>query len=365
MLLYICLTIWFFILLLAGLRPGSIIVADSWPALPEDNVEKRNQSIVLILCGLSFLVLWFLTAFRSREIGNDVKNYLVYFQWFSNGPIDHPKVEIGYQLLNFLIWKISSDGHIFLLTMATIMYCGLGLYFYKFSNNLAFTLCLFFSCFFSIYTSILRQGMAMIVALYGYQLLKNKRRILAALVFLLATSFHTTAFLCFLLFLNFDILKKWWFVLGITAACVIASLSGVMKSAVNLVFPKYTHYFAGQYAGSGWLAISVFLFTYIVFYLLVSKSLDEDNKSDNVIATNFTLLLLLTAFGYAVNLFERAGEYFLLIGITELPNVLYRGKVKHFRFWLLMIGTFYLILFILILIYRPGWNHLYPYEFWH
>ena len=207
--------------------------------------------------------------------------------------------------------------------------------------------------------------MAMVIALYGYQLLKNKKRILAGLVFLLAASFHTTAFLCFLLFLNFDILKKWWFVLGITAACVIASLSGVMRTIVDIVFPKYTHYFESEYAGSGWRAITVYLLTYIVFYLLVAKSLDADNKTDNVIATNFTLLLLLTAFGYAVNLFERAGEYFLLIGITELPNVLYRGKVKHFRFWLLMIGTFYLILFVLILIYRPGWNHLYPYEFWH
>ena len=176
---------------------------------------------------------------------------------------------------------------------------------------------------------------------------------------------YFTAFLCFLLFLNFDILKKWWFVLGITAACVIASLSGVMRTIVDIVFPKYTHYFESEYAGSGWRAITVYLLTYIVFYLLVAKSLDADNKTDNVIATNFTLLLLLTAFGYAVNLFERAGEYFLLIGITELPNVLYRGKVKHFRFWLLMIGTFYLILFVLILIYRPGWNHLYPYEFWH
>ena len=103
MLLYICLTIWFFFLLLAGLRPGSIIAVNSWPALPDDMAEKRNQSIVLILSGLSFLVLWFLTAFRSRAIGNDVENYLVYFQWFSNGPIEQPRVEIGYQLLNYLI----------------------------------------------------------------------------------------------------------------------------------------------------------------------------------------------------------------------------------------------------------------------
>ena len=365
MLLYICLTIWFFFLLLAGLRPGSIIAVESWPALSDDKTEKRNQFIVLSLSGISFLLLWFLTAFRSSVIGNDVRNYLTYFRWFSNGLIFNHKVEMGYQLLNLFISIFTTDGHVFLIIMATIMYSGLGLYFYKYSKNPAVTLCLFFCCFFSVYTSILRQGLAMVVALYGYQLLKNKKKILAALVFLLAASFHATAFLCFLLFLDFDILKKWWFVLGITAVCVFASLSGVMKSIVKIVFPKYVHYFETEYAGSGWFAISVYLFIYIILYMLVSKSLEANNKSDNIIATNFALLPVITAFGYYVNLFDRVAEYFLLIGITELPNVLYRGKIKHFRFWLFAIGTFYLILFILILIYRPGWNHLYPYEFWH
>ena len=162
--------------------------------------------------------------------------------------------------------------------MATIMYCGLGVFFFKFSKNPAVTLCLFFSCFVSVYTSILRQGLAMVIALYGYQLLKNKKRILAALVFLLAASFHTTAFLCFFLFLDFDILKKRWFVLSLAALCVIASLSGIMKSIVSILFPKYVGYFEGQYAGSGWLAISVFLFSYTVLYLLASKSLDDNSK---------------------------------------------------------------------------------------
>ena len=48
MLLYICLTICFFGLLLAGLRPGSIIAVESWPALPDDKNEKRYQIIVLL-----------------------------------------------------------------------------------------------------------------------------------------------------------------------------------------------------------------------------------------------------------------------------------------------------------------------------
>ena len=41
------------------------------------------------------------------------------------------------------------------------------------------------------------------------------------------------------------------------------------------------------------------------------------------------------------------------------------GKIKHFRLWLFGICIVYLAFFIATLIYRPGWNHLYPYEFWH
>ena len=365
MLLYICLTIWFSLLLLIGLRPDSIAAAECWPVLPEGKKERTNQIIAYIVTFLSFVLLWGLTAFRSSAIGNDTANYLAYFKIFSNGPDKVSKVEIGYQYLNYLIWKITNDHHAFLIIMATIMYGGIGVFIYKFSKNPAVSLCLFYSFFFSVYTSILRQGLAMVIALYGYQLLKNRKRILAALLFLLAASFHTTAFLCFLLYIDLDILKKWWFVLGLTVLCVIISLSGVIKTVVSIVFPMYTHYFEGQYASSGWLAISFFLFSYVIFYILISRSLSENNKADNIVAANFTLLLMLTAFGYSVNLFERAGEYFMLIAVVELPNILYRGKVKHFRLWLFIICLVYLVFFVLTLIYRPGWNHLYPYEFWH
>ena len=355
----------FFLLLLMGLRPDSIEAVESWPGLPAEKKARTNQYIVSFFSLILFILLWGLTAFRSKAIGNDTANYLMYFALFSKGLDVSSYVELGYQVLNYIISKFTQDPHHFIIIMATVMYGGIGLYLYRFCKNPAIALCLFYSLFFSVYTSILRQGMAMVIALYGYQLLKDGKKIPAAILFAVASFFHNTAVLCFLLFLNFNILKKWWFVLGLTVLCAVISLTGVMKMVVNAILPKYTHYFEGQYASSGWLAISFFLFVYVVFYILICKSLDDNSKTDNVIAANFSLLLMITAFGYAVNLFERAGEYFLLIGISELPNVLYRGKVKNFRIWLFAIGTIYLIFFVLVLIYRPGWNHLYPYEFWH
>lgn len=365
MILYICITIWLFIILLLGLRPDSILVAESWPDLPKDKVARTNYKIVSVFVFTALVFLWFLTAFRSQYIGNDTRNYLWYFTRFANGVDRSSRLEIGYKVFNYWLSKITRDHHAFLIIMATIMYCGVGLFIHKHSKNVAVSLCLLYCFFFSAFTNIFRQGMAMVIALYGYQLLKNGNRIPAALLFLLATTFHSTAFLCFFLLLDLKILEKRWFVLGLTVFCVIISFTGVLRLAVNVFLPRYSSYFEGQYASSGWLAITFYLLTYIVYYFLVNKSLDSDSKTDKIIATNFTLLLILTAFGYAVNLFERAGEYFLLIAVTELPNMLYRGKVKNYRLWLFGICVVNLIFFILVLKYRPGWNHLYPYEFWH
>ena len=314
--------------------------------------------------GVLFFLLWFLTAFRSAEIGNDTQNYLWYFNYFSRGINHASKIEIGYQILNYLLNQFTHDQHAFLVIMASLMYGGIGLYISKYSRNTAISICLFYCFFFSVYTNIFRQGMAMLIALYGYQFSKNGKKLPAALLFLLATTFHTTAVVCFLLLFDLKILEKKWFVLGLTLFCAAVSLTDVLKVLVNAIVPRYATYFEGQYASSGWLAISFYLLTYLVFYFLVNRSLDYDSKADKIAATSFSLLLILTAFGYAVNLFERAGEYFLLIAVTELPNMLYRGKVKQFRLWLFGICAVYLVFFILILHYRPGWNHLYPYEFW-
>lgn len=364
MALYLWLTAWFFILLGLGLRKDSIYLAEIWPRLPEDKKLRRDQLTVLVLVLVSFVLLWFLTAFRSSEIGNDTKNYLISFGILRNSFSDKFLAEYGYQLLNIIINQFTHDKHAFLIIMATIMYGGLGFYIYKYSKNPAVSLCIFFGCFFSSYLCIFRQGIAMIIVLYGYEFLKRGKKIPAALLFLLATTFHTTALVAFLLFLDLKIFGKRWFVFSLAALCAIVSRLGVFETLVDMIVPRYTHYFHSKYASSGWLAITYYILLYAVIYYLISASLIEEERSDRTVAANFTFLLFFTAFGYAVNLFDRVGEYFLLIGVTEIPNMLYRGKVKHFRLWLFGVCAVMLIMFVLILIYRPGWNHMYPYEFW-
>lgn len=364
MLLYVGITLWVFIIFLIGIRPDSIEASDCWPDSPVSKVAQSNKRIAFALVSITFILFWILTAFRSAQIGNDTATYIYYFNIYSKGLDLTRTFEPGYQALNYIIGIITTDPHIFIIIIATIMYGGVGWYIHKYSKNTAVSLCLFYCYFFSMFTSIFRQGIAMIIVLYGYQLLKERKRILATLLFILATTFHTTAIVSFLLFLNFEAFKKKRYVFGLTLLSAIISSTGILNTIVNAIVPRYAHYFESKYASTGWLAVSYSLIIYVIWFLLISKSVNENEKKDRVVAINFAMLLIFAAFGFSVNLFTRLGKYFLLIAIVEIPNMLYRGKVRHFRLWLLGLCMFLLVMFIITLIYRPDWNHLYPYEFW-
>lgn len=365
MILYVSITIWMFAIMIIGLRPDSQIVADLWPDKPTSGIPKTNLKVCNSLAVITLLFFWFLTAFRAENIGNDTSTYIYYFKIFSNGGIDKSRTfELGYQYLNVLIGKLTTDPHIFLIIIASIMYLGTGIYLFKYSKNILLSLCLFYCVFFSIYTSMFRQGIAMIIVVYAYELLKEKKRIFAALLFVLATLFHTSAIVCFLLFLNTRLLKKRWVVLLITAICGLLSISGVFNTVISMVVPRYSHYFMSRYASTGWLAVSYDVIRNLIWFWLGSKAVDISDQDNQLAVTDLTFLLIFGAFGYSVNLFTRAGEYFLIIAITELPNLLYTKSIKHHRIWMFCICTVMLIMFILTLIYRPGWNHLYPYELW-
>lgn len=364
MLLYVGMTFWVFILLIIGIRPDSKEVAENWPYPPKSYVARSNKRIISAMTTLTFLFFWFLTAFRSAQIGNDTNTYLYYFDLFSQGVDVSTRFEIGYQYLNFIIGKITTDHHSFIIIIASLMYFGVVWYIYRFSKNIPLSLCLFYCYFFSIFMSIFRQGIAMIIVMYGYHYLKQEKKHLAFVLFLLAITFHSTAIVCFLLFFSTNLCFKKRFVLGGVIVCSLLGGGNVIFSIVERLFPMYIHYFSSRYASSGWLAVTYSVITYLIWYFLIVKSLNENEKKDRLVALNFALMVLFSALGYTVNLSTRISQYFLLISLIEIPNILYRGHIKHYRLCLFILCTILLINFIVVLIYRPEWNYLYPYEFW-
>lgn len=333
---------------------------------------KAKQKIIFsrhtYLCIFVFFILlfWFLTAFRDSSIGNDTMQYLNYYNSIAKyGVNSNYSIEMGYQYFCLFLSKITPNPYFLLIVCATLCYFVCGWYICKNSNNILFSLILLFCTVFSFFTSGLRQAIAMVIVLIAHEMIKKKWAVIAIVLILLATFFHTSALICFLWFAHKFIPKKPLTVVLIALVLAILSGSGILDSVLVSVFKEYQEYFISEYAGSGWLGISYYLSRALVFYFLIylarRDSLKENESS--LAVSNAILLVFLTCLGFSVNLFNRAGNYFLLITVIDIPNAFNSGNIKNRNVWMLAMGGIMLAYFIVVLIVRPEWNNLYPYRF--
>lgn len=366
MLLYIFLSIFAFCIAFIGLERNTQTTSDE--SLMQHSARKTaaiNKSLTTLTTALFIVTIWILTAFRAPEIGNDTRVYIQYFELFAQNGIDTSRsFELGYQILNVLIGKFTNDPHVFLIIVAILTYAGTFICIFKESKNIQVSTCLFFAVFFSLYTSVLRQSIAIVFTLYGFLALKNNHKALAAMLFALASSFHFTAISCFLLFVH----PRWYnnrvAVFALTIACLALSYFGVLDPLVSLIAPRYSHYFSSRYASTGWLAISYTLLKNLFLYYIASQNTQEYGREELSLAV-IVLLSVFASFGFSVNLFTRAGYYFDAMALIEIPNLLIKKNIQNRRVIMLLLCVAALLMFLITLMFRPTWNHLYPYMFWH
>lgn len=326
--------------------------------------EKRTFYDELFFCFVLYL-LWFLTAFRGKNIGNDTTAYIDAFLNVKKYGPSFVGMEFGYQSYCYVITRLIPNSNAILIVTATICYFGVGYYALKNSDNLYFSLILIFCLCFSNFVNILRQSLAMVICLYAYQALKNKQPWFFVLSVLIAATFHLSA-LVFLLFGLYRFFPKNTVYIFIVA-CVITVVSGTGMIPVVLekVLPKkYAGYFESAYAEGGWIGVSYEAMKAGVLCLIAFAAYRGRNRDEKLILTSFSLALLVVCFGYCMNLFVRICSYFSMISITELPNATIRLERKKRNKLNMAVCGVMLVYFFVTMIFRPEWNHLYPFEFW-
>lgn len=360
MLLYIGLTLSLFVVLI-------ISTADYNNGLELQKRESTNRISVYEFIFFSCLfVLWLLTAFRASDIGNDTTVYLDYYKSIADYGVNSTfAIELGYQYFCLILSRISINPYFLLIVCATVCYLICGWHIYKHSGNILFSLVLLFCIFFSPFTNILRQAISMVIVLIAYEMMKSRRMVLSIALILLAASFHTSALICFLWFFHKIIPKKPSVVVAIALCIAILSVSGVLNNLLATIIVEYKNYFASQWAGTGWLAVTYYALRAFVFYIFTYAANKEfiAEREGSLAVSNTVLSMLITCLGFSVNLFARASDYFVMISVVDLSNAFNSGKIKNRSFWMLAMGGVLLAYFIVSLVFRPEWNNLYPYRF--
>lgn len=352
------------LLLLTFIGCNKISVYDNTPNPIVERKEKQLERNVVIIV---LIILWALTAFRSINIGNDTRPYINVFKRIAYyGVMDSFYMEKGYQYLNLAISRIfGTNGQALLVICASIGYISIAGFILRKSQNYLISTCLSFVFLFSCYTNTIRQGVAMSICIPAYIFLQKDKKIISAILIIVAMQFHYTAVILFVLFLYKFVPSDFKIVFIISMALVVLSMSGVMNPLILKVIPRGTSYFSSERVGTGYLALMYELIRDLIFcyfaYLAYKENRNAENQKRMMI---FVVCVLTTSLSFGMNLIARANDYMLALQVVELPSVFINMNSKNKKGYAFISCIVMLIYFAMAQILRPEWNHILPYEFW-
>lgn len=338
------------------------------------NITPKNKTIVVYL---TMPILWFISAFRNYNIGNDTLEYLRLFNLVEDSNsilLFTDRYEIGYLILNKIVSMFSSNPASIIFVSSTIIYFGFSRFIIKFSKNPGLSVLLFVLMgYFAQSMNLIRFQLACVILLYAFEkLLENKNKSFLLIV-LIALLFHKTAII-FLVALPLKYLKitlKSITLIGTSTIVVYALFDKVFSYITNL-FSYYIDYSNTAYFNGEIRLASILYFLITISILLFSLLIRRNNKQyfENSEYEDFMLLLLFVGscillLSFKFNLLDRVSDYFRIYSVILVPNILLFIKDKYRRLiYSLLICLLFLVYFSFIHISRPEWNNIYPYETW-
>ena len=157
--------------------------------------EKKNKRALTIF----FVWLVLLIALRHESVGNDTRNYMLFFNAYSRmdwGTVGNVSAEYGFSYFNKIISLVTHIPQVFL--AITAIFIGAMIYptYKRLCVDPSLTIVLF--CTMSTFTMMfsgIRQMLAIGIGFLAYEFTRSKKIIPYILAVLLAMLFHTSAFM--------------------------------------------------------------------------------------------------------------------------------------------------------------------------
>lgn len=189
-----------------------LLIVSLYFALKFTNLKKKAKKAIFLF--LVFLLLGFISGFRSFSVGTDTQQYVSSFVWLSNSNgakilgIGDTLYEPGYVLLNLFLYSISSNPRILILTTSLFINFAYCYFIYKFCDDYFSAIMIYiFCCQYLVNMCITRQAISTSIILLAFPLLFRKNKIYYIFAVLIASMFHYFSLL-YLLFIPASFLSK-------------------------------------------------------------------------------------------------------------------------------------------------------------
>lgn len=343
---------------------------------PKRNEDKLNNNSKIFLT-ITFLLLFIVSGFRSKLIGVDTWQFYNAFSRIASvdfKQFDIFRYEYGFTFLCWILSKIINNPQILLISTAFFINFSVLHFIRKNSNNIfASVLIYIFLNFYFSYMNIMRQAIAISIILWGYEFLKDKKYLKYTICCIIASLFHESALLALLLI----VIKKIKFnkkTILVTIALIVLSLlyGNQFFNIISNYSPRLLYYVDSKFSVSNYFGAVLDAMVYIVLYIIGIIIISKNNKQ-HFTNKDSSINFLIGAIGLAcifhtltikVIIFNRFSPYFTIFIVIWITNCLSMIKNNKSRLLLYIIIFFFLILYwLIIMIYRPDWYGVVPYEF--
>ncbi|MBO5439475.1 MAG: EpsG family protein [Clostridia bacterium] len=331
------------------------------------NNEKKQRMTIFIF----FAILLTLLICRDKTIGVDLSSYLPRFNFVKNlsfaNIFKEFEGEHGYWLLNKVISIFTTDDQWFIAIMAAISLLPIARLYIKESENALLSISIFLILpNFSMMFSGLRQAIAIAIVAMSFKFVKEKKLILFMLVILLAMTFHTSAFIAFLLYPIYH--------MNITKAKLFVFVPAIL---LVLIFNKPIFEFLLQFLGdygekypyeeTGAYTMIILFALFLIFAFFVPK---EENMDKNTIGLRniSVIVLMLQIFALSNFVAMRMNYYFIIFLPLLIPKVINRSHERNkqvYQFMGLVMAVFFFVYYIFDANSGSDVLEIYPYKaFW-
>lgn len=342
------------------------------------SLDKQSNKIQLIDL-IMILMLIIVTGIRF-EVGSD---YLSYLDEYKKTNLNLKNIieifledpEIGFSLLSYFLKSITANEYAIFWGISIIIYPLLIIYMRKNTEIVWFAFATFLLLgFFDVSMNILKQQVAMVLILFSYEYLIEKKYIKFVLITMLAGIFHITAIIAAFLLVISRFIKPTYknlfrsIIIGIVAL-ITYKFFLVELFSYNTIFSKYESYLLIQDSKLNRNVRVYSVIGYAFVFILISFILLSKNKNLKSIMKEKHKMISLLFIGIIINILaidywvlNRIALYMYQFIIVLLPAYLKVKMNKKERLINTLIISFILINWFIVFFLTGGNNTWHTYD---
>lgn len=333
---------------------------------PHEN--KKNKNIYFLLCGI---IILFILGFRSRYMGSaDVRGYYdnmkqaislsSWTRYYST-----KRSEEGFHFFVWMLSRIFKQPQWLLIITSLLYIISIFHFTGKYSKSYPITIFMYVTVELMLFQlQGMRQAIAISIGIFAFDFAINKKIIKFGLLVLLATQFHRTAIVLFLLYPLCNIkLSGWRVVLMILLSAAIIYSSEYIITVANNMFSNefYDRQYNSAVSSGGYIVL-------IIHVSVLILALFE--KNEIIKSKELTALFYVSAVGTVCYIMrylgtreaERISFYFAYAQLALLPNTI-KLLIPKDKKVLALIYMLMIVLFLVLYYSKLLNNNFLPYRF--